>query len=80
MTWDLWDHLKKECVNLRKFSISYELLIDTWRDFLAILPEQLTHLSVPYCILNMNSMHPLMDSNQCKYFTGLISSEILGDQ
>lgn len=73
MTYALWDHLQKQCVNLKKFSISYELIIDDYRNFLRILPEELTHLSLCGCILNMEAMMYLMDDTDrhylCEYGT-----------
>ena len=68
MTYELWDHLETHCHNVKKFSISDELIIDDRKHFLKILPENLTHLSLRGCILNITAMRFLMDDTDSEYF------------
>ena len=60
---ELLDHLKLHCMNVKRFSITHEMLTEELNDFLRMLPQSLVHLSLRDCILCMETLSPLVDKD-----------------
>ena len=60
---ELSDHLKVHCVNVKRFSLTHEMLTKVLNDFIRMLPQSLVHLSLRDCILCMETLSPLVDKD-----------------
>ena len=56
---ELLDHLKVHCVNVKRFSITHEMLTEELNDFLRMVTQSLVH----HCILCMETLSPLVDKD-----------------